>query len=341
MNMESEKVTFRRYVVTDRKGGFHITNRKHPLDVEGAPEWLVELVYEHSRLKRQPVTVVRHPLSFQLEGDDESTKSNFSLVDYYELIDAIAKKLMRHWTPPDVDDGGDEQIDYGPPELREWHGVRKWAVSQTAASVNKMVYDKWQILREGADPLALAVQKKVFSAAFGCGSAKLVMTPEFYDHHFIVKDVLEFRAAAAAAGLMGNALSNGRSIETCLDGMADWRSLFSPTGKTYRILNKTMTHVPPGVPAHLLIDLNGFILPRSITSRLELLTVILAHRANQRNIRLFSFASEAQIAEAMRRVSDHLHDNLSPRRWRDLARALQFIGDYPEQHGGNLLPCRF
>ncbi len=330
--------TFRRYIVTDLSNGLHIATRKHPLDVDGTPQWMLDIIDENYNLKRQPITVHRHPLSFKLENHKKKelfSKSQYSLVDYYGLIQEISEQLMRDWTPPDMND--DDDIDKGPPELRTWRGIRKWAVNRTAMAINKMIYEKWKMLREGADQVALAVQKKVFSAAFGFGRTDLVETPEFYRHHFMVKDVLEFRAAAAAAGLCGRIADNKEGVAYAFERMADWRGIFSPTKATYSSLSKTLASLPSGIPSRVLLSLNQFMLPRPITSRLELLTIILAHRTEQRNIRAFAFATEPQIAEVMQRVSAHQHRVLSPRRWNDLESVIRFLGDYPDQHNGNIV----
>ncbi len=331
--------SFRRYVVSDLSDGLHISARKHPLDVDGTEKWMLDAIEENYNIKRNPVTVWREPLSFQLESHDKKgtiSKRRFSLVNYYGLVNEIAEQLLRDWTPPDKGDD-DEYIDKGPPELRMWRGIREWAVNRTEMAINKMIYDKWKKLRETADPVALTVQKKVFAATFGYGSTRLVMAPEFYKHPFIVKDVLEFRAAAVAAGLCGRIAYTKEGIDDALGYMADWRSIFSLTKAAYPSLNKTLTNLPYGIPARLLLSLNQFMLRRPVTSRLELLTIILAHRRGQRNIRVFEFATEAQIAEVMQRVSAHLHRDLSPRRWKDLDSVILFLKDYPDQHTGNLV----
>lgn len=332
--------TFRRYQVTDVPNGFRIFPTPHPLDAEGQPDWIRELAREYGVPDRLPTTITRRGHAFSLEGERASQR--FSLVDYYRLIDQTAEHLMSSWTPPDEET--DEHIDRGPSELCvgawhkvEWGGLRKWALSRTASSINKLVFDRWKRLRDEADPTALAVQKRVFTAAFGYGKPDLVISPEFYKHRYIVRDVLAYRAAAVAAGITGREAVDDEGIAFALEWMAKWKAIFSPTGETYPILNRTLMNLPPGVPARVLLELNSFMLPRPIKSRLELLTVILAHKSGQRNIRAFSFATKDQIAEAMRRVSVHLHEDLSPRRWRDVRKAIWFMGDYPDPHHGNLV----
>lgn len=327
--------TFRRYMVTDYSDGFQVKNRPHPLDVESAPEWLVEFVYEHSRLKREPIWVSRQPYSLQMETAHE--KKLFSYVDYYGLVQSMAESFMNKWSPPEKIE--DEHVDKGPPEMRGWGHpkVHEWVFKQTASSVNKMIHTSWQRLRNEADPTVVTVQKRVFSAAYDYGRLHLVQQPVFFRHPYIVKDVMNYRAAAVAAGLCGRLAIGEKGIADAMEYMGDWKGFFSPDLKSYRALNVTLMHLPGGIPAKLLLNLIGFFLPRPITCRLELLVTILAHKHTVNNLRVFCFAQKEQIAEAIRRVSAHLRSPCSLRRWRDISTAIRFIGDYPDDHRGNIV----
>jgi hypothetical protein len=329
--------TFRHPLVTDLSNGIQITIPLPPVGNEGDPDWLRELTHEYLAQIHPPVTITRQECAFRLVFGS-SFERRFSLVDYRSLIRKAADFLMLRWLPPrEVFD--DEHFDCGPVdcEEEEWLCGERGEIKQAAVALNTLLRDRWQRLRDEADPTAIAVQQKVFTAACGYGQPDLVMSPEFYKHKYIVKDVLAYRAAAVAAGITGREAVDDEGIAFALEWMAKWKAIFSPTGETYPILNKTLMNLPPGIPAHVLLDLNKFMLPRPITNRLELLSVILAHRTGQRNIRAFCFASEAQIAEAMRRVSVHLREDLSPRRWRDVNKAILFLGDYPDLHNGNVV----
>ncbi|HMP02774.1 MAG TPA: PcfJ domain-containing protein [Gemmatales bacterium] len=329
--------TFRHPLVTDLSTGIRIAIPSPLVENDGEPDWLRELTHEYRAQFHPPVTITRQGCAFHL-AFGSSFEKRFSLVDYCGLIRRTADYLMLKWFPPrEVID--DELFDCGPDgfEEEEWLCGDRGEIRRTAVALNTLVHDRWQRLRDEADPTAIAAQRKVFSAACGYGQPELVMSPEFYKHKYIVKDVLAYRAAAAAAGITGRDATNEDGIAFALEWMAKWKAIFAPTGETYPILNKTLMNLPPGIPAQVLLDLNKFMLPRPITSRLELLTVIRAHKTGQRNIRAFSFATEAQIAEAMRRVSNHLHEDLSPRRWRDVNKAVLFLGDYPDSHHGNVV----
>jgi len=337
MNTEVPMTTFRHPLVTDLSTGIQIAISRPPVDNDGDPDWLRELTDEYLAQIHPPVTITRQGYAFHLVFGS-SFEKRFSLVDYCGLIRRAAADLMLRWLPPrEVFD--DEHFDRGPDgfEEEEWLCGERGEIRQVAVALKTLLHDRWQRLRDEADPTAIAVQRKVISAALGYGLPDLVMSPEFYTHKYIVKDVLAYRAAAVAAGILGREATSEDGIAFALEWMAKWKAIFAPTGETYPILNKTLMSLPPGIPAHVLLDLNKFMLPRPITNRLELLTVIRAHKTRQRNIRVFSFATEAQIAEAMRRVSNNLHEDLSPRRWRDVNKVILYLGDYPDLHNGNVV----
>src|SRR5262249_44142676 len=91
-----------------------------------------------------------------------------------------------------------------------------------------------------------------------------------------------------------------------------------------------------GVPARLLTELRKFVMPRPITNRLELLATLLA-AGRSRHFKVFAFASAKDIAEAMRRVSRSLHEELRPRRWREVGSVVQYLHDFPETHNGTIV----
>jgi len=315
-----------RYMVSEMEDGFVVKGRPHPLDVPGQPDWVVELAYDYGRYRRTPVTVLRKRFYLETEPRDY-----FCFCDFYGLLRQTASSLLSSWAPPDRprDDGPEDDPDYEIPWLREW------AIRQTSRAINKLVHPYWQQLLSQVDPTVLAVNKAVFSAAFGYGPANILMQEELYREKFIVKDILTYRAAAIAARLCP--VLGGRKPD--LEKMAHWRSLFCPDGdRPNGILNKTLDGLPGGVPPKLLCRLRWFALPRPITNRLELITTLLAGgRDAAQNFRPIAFSNAGQIAEAMQKVSRFLHQDLSPRRWRDVQQAVQFLVDYPDRHTGHVV----
>lgn len=182
--------------------------------------------------------------------------------------------------------------------------------------------------------MVLKVHKKVFAASFGYGHVDLITHPEFYENRYLVNDVASYRAAATAV----LACDRWHSLEESLEKLTDWKSMFSPTGESYGSLNRTLMNLPGNISPRLLLRLGSFILPRPIPNRLELIATILAHSSeNARNLNVWSFASEGQIREAMRRIGRFTHRDFSSRRWRDVRDIVQFIDDYPDRHNGNIV----
>lgn len=320
-----------RYVVESSKGGFALKRRPHPCELEGAPDWIVDLAYEYSGGRRPPVEVTYQPHHLGVTSESWGWPKKLGLVSFYRLTGEIASRLMANWTPVEKD-CDHEHCDCHPNSY--WRHVGVWVVGRTERAIRGMVHEAWKRTLATIDPEVLEVQKKVFSVSFGYEEARLVMEPEFYKHPFIVRDVKSYPAAAIAAFLCGRLRSTEKGIEV----MSDWKSLFSPTGESYRSLNRTLTNLPGGITPALMLKLRRFILPRAITNRLELTGTILAHSADRhRHIRAWSFATEGQIKEAMRRISADCQQELSPRRWADVESVVSYLGDFPDDHNGNLI----
>ena len=332
-------MTASRYAITGHDTGFLVKLRPHPFEEQqGIEPWLIDLARE-SRPERQPVTVTSDGYSLTVQPDQYSSRlpsGPLNLVDYYSLCDKIAVGLMAGWKPPDDPYADDESVDRGPPERWQWYHADNWAVRRTASSVNKMLYDRWKALVAAADPTVVQVQKKVFAAAFGYGPVQLVQRPAFYRQPFVVKDVLNYRAAAVATLFVDRWM---KEPNEALAALADWKGLYSPDGTSYRTLNKTLMNLPAGVSPKVLKNLRRFILPRPITDRLELITVCCANGITRGHphVRVLSFAQAGEIREAMRRLSADRGQPLSPRRWRHVKDFVQYVADYPEPHRGNVV----
>jgi hypothetical protein len=119
----------------------------------------------------------------------------------------------------------------------------------------------------------------------------------------------------------------GNNLE--LYKLADWRSLFSPTGQSYRSLNRTLMNLPGRIPPSLVTNLTHFILPRPITDRIELTLSLLINNVGElpNNYPIYLHAKRESIIRAMRRVSDYNHTNLSPNRTRDIWEFVRFVYD--------------
>ena len=96
-------------------------------------------------------------------------------------------------------------------------------------------------------------------------------------------------------------------------------------------------NLPGGVSAKVLSALPRVVLPRPIYNRLELITTIVAGVRSPRNYKVFAYAREDEIAEAIRRLGNYLHRPLTTRRWRDVKDAVHIMVDFPEQHTGRIV----
>jgi len=102
-------------------------------------------------------------------------------------------------------------------------------------------------------------------------------------------------------------------------------------------------HLPGGIPSSLLTYLPLIHLPRPMTDRLELLTLLLSRSeayAEQpppaANMELFFHATRAQICDGLERMSQELRFPLSHRRTTDVGTFVRYLLDFPDEHRGQL-----
>jgi hypothetical protein len=159
----------------------------------------------------------------------------------------------------------------------------------------------------------------------------------------------EYLAAKALAEHAGLEISVARVLrgppdprprgQVTLDRLAaDWRGVFSPDGRPYRTLNKTLMNLPGGIPAALLGCLCDVRLERPVTDRVELLALLgcyahaVRHEPARQHWRLFLHVRRPDFITAMRMVSGATHTPLSPRRSTDIRMAAGFLADFPGAH---------
>lgn len=318
-----------RYTVLESTDGFVIKNRLHSVDVPSTPKWIVDLAYDYSGILRSPVVTVRHPYYFHISGKGADDRLSFP--QFYRLVETIAEKLMWNWQPPDRE----TECDDGPVLYQEEQTtkfLRPWALKRTAWAINKRIHSEWKRLLQGVDAEVLNLQNRVYSVGFGYeDTSLLVRYPEVYVDRHLVNDILKFRAAAIAALLCGR-------MDDPLGAISDWKLMFSPTDSSYTSLNRTLMNLPGGVPPQVLHQLRFFELARPITRRVELVTAILGNCTDaKRNGKIYMFAREDQIRSAIDRISRYTHRDLSWRRWNDIHFAMNFMDDFPDGHGGNIV----
>ncbi len=300
-----------------------------------------------------PVRVERQATGLAVVGDGRAAL--FGFFDFHRITRAAAGVLTRDWRPR--------------PGRKPFPGLRSWVIAQVARGLSRPIHPAWRALVAGADPRVVAVHRAVYAATRD--SAPLAMVPALYQCEYLVRDLLQYRAACVAlahadalcrraleprlhrSAEMGRLMQLGWQLGAHVDVtvrvpdalpphamlhlLQDWRGLFAPGGETYGALDRTLMRLPGGVPSHLLGNLAEVRLPRPIVARAELLLVLLyAGQADRRHESVILHAGAADIGRALRRLGEHLREPLSTRQTRSLAQIVAVLEDFPERHGGNL-----
>lgn len=182
----------------------------------------------------------------------------------------------------------------------------------------------------------------------------LACAEALYADPWIVRDVLRYHAAAVALAFVETALrppglvwdpTTAAGEAALVDAMRDWRGLFSPTGRPYRSLDRTLMRLAPDVPPDLLCRLRRIQLPRPLLDRRELTAVLVAHGVYARperagvaesHRRVVLGASGAEVAAAVARIGQALERRLAPERADAMREALSLLADYPHPYHGRL-----
>ena len=297
----------------------------------------------------------------------------YGFFSYYPFAADVTSGLTLGWEPPEGRPG--------------WPGVRAWVHRQTGRAIGKRLHAFYKSCLRDVDPTVLALQRNVFAATFS--SPDFMFREELYREEYLLKDLIQYRAAAVAMTNLerfrdlrrSKERLNARnkllcsvereSLETLADAldvklsihvlpkernrrdplgidealgmMENWRGLFSPTGESYRSLDRTLMNLPGGVPASLVPYLSLTYLEQPVFSRSELVVLALYEKWQfvrdlpRRNDSVFHRASEDRIARATRLVAEHTRNPLSSRRANDLRFVVGFLMDYPEEHAGNIV----
>ena len=304
-----------RFIIDANDTSVLVLQRPHPAEIASVPDWLLEAAYKDLMGgQRLPVRLVRDQYGLVVESVGHTKTFNF--FSFTHILSCMVHGLMskRQGRFPG---GADDKL-------------TERAIQQTMWVLGKRIRSEWERLVEQADPTVLGVHRTVYSAAFN-REVPLLVRPRLYREPYLVKDITSYRAAAVAAWACGTL-----DDEEAIQKLTNWREVFSPAG-SYRELNRTLMNLPGSVPPCLLCTLNTVLLPRPITNRLELITFLCAGRRQPGRCRVFAFATADQIKEAMKRISTHIHRNLSPRRTKDITQAVGFLRDYPDDHRGNIV----
>ena len=224
-----------RYIIEETKSGFIVKGRPHWLDTASHPQWLIDLAYEESRCRREPVEVRLQRYGLEAVSFNETVR--FGFFDYYALMKHVARALLQWWNPPVWDWGRGFEEDFG---AFETSCMYKSAVRRCVDSISRRVHAQLRRLLSQVDPVVLNVHKSVFDACRGCRQPAVICEESFYQERYAVQDVLTFRAAAAATLLCE---ARGSVDETVIERLKHWRDIFAPAGnKAYRALNATSNY---------------------------------------------------------------------------------------------------
>ena len=175
-----------------------------------------------------------------------------------------------------------------------------------------------------------------------------------YHEEFLVRDVVQHRAAAIALAFFDRRLvvtwldrtGAGRPVDDAghVEILRDWRGLFSPDGRSYRTLDRTLMNLPRGVPPELVCELARVRLERPPTGRAALTALLLLvgdrrfrrHPDFAGHATILQRAGEEDVAEACAILAEHLQRRLDTARTRDLRVLTTFLLDYPARFQGTL-----
>jgi hypothetical protein len=231
----------------------------------------------------------------------------------------------------------DKAFKKAPPELSR----ETWAIAEPVHRLRAALLGR-------AAPIGWRVQQRLVAVAGEV--AELARDDAFYRHPFVVRDVLRHRAAAVALARLTRLWPHYRACrgieaaptaEVLAESMREWRCLFSPDGRSYRSLDRTLMNLGDEVSLDLLCQLPRVRLERPIASSLELRAVLtLASIANvpllAERMHVLQHAREVEIGAALERIGGETERRLEPADDRDLRFVVRYLADLPHPHHGRL-----
>jgi PcfJ-like protein len=301
-----------------------------PADMRALPDWIWELMKEFYGLQRHPVTVIQRPYCWHVdvEGDGpECVKhAEFDLMYWLDLFNAITRYFTYPYEGPDPalygDDRGEHDLNHRNIESGRGFNWDGYLVEKCRRVLYKRLLFQYQRLSGRIKEDVRSVHKSLFVNCFGYPVPQFVKSPDFYDHPYVVHDVITHRAAAIACCLADS-----------IDNLESWQGLFSPTGRPYRSLSRTLMALPARMSPKLVGRLREVELERPIFDRVELIVAIAGRDSHNR--RVFMHAQRGDIEDAFRRVSGRIGRSL--RSTKAICDFVNHLMDYPELHGGKIL----
>jgi len=266
---------------------------------------------------RRPVMVKLGPERLSIMVND----IRMSLTDWYRMANEVTRTLMDRWEP---DPNG---------QVPTFH-MKKWAEDQCGRAIGKRLRKHWERLRQLARPQALAVHKAMTSANWPAFHSQAAYSPRLYNEYpYVVKDVINYRAAAVAMNWM---------YTDNIERMQNWMAMYSCCDQPNGSLRRTLMNLPGGLPASLYRCMRLVELERPIFDRLELATLLLyaeitRYHYRVPNLHLVMHARRQDIKRAMALFSERRGCQYSSRKTLDIRHWVRYIADYPDTHDGNIV----
>ena len=125
-----------RYIVDSNNTSVLVMGRPHQFEIEGPPEWLVELAYEAMGGRRRPVRPVQGPHQLLVESAEATEAFNF--FSFTQILRFMVRGLMSNWQ--------------GRARGVAENKLTAWAMKQTAWALGTRLHAQWQRLVQQADP---------------------------------------------------------------------------------------------------------------------------------------------------------------------------------------------
>jgi hypothetical protein len=218
----------------------------------------------------------------------------------------------------------------------------------------------WQLVRRQRRRLlrrfpseVVAVQRAIVAATGSPDFDGFSHSAPLYERRYVIRDVLRYPAAAVAVKLARRlfeqlqerlGLSTQRvDVEVILDALSNWRGLFSPSGISYRSLDRTLMNLPTGWVGDI-AALQHLPLTRPIETSLELEALAgrvdywhrLGDPAKDNHVQLLHRAGPQGIERAIARIGRIVGRWLDPQCTLDIEFAMEFLAEFRELHAGLL-----
>lgn len=309
-----------RYQIKERRYGFRVTGTdREPVDVQAVEHgFLVEKEFQR----------------WTDFSDTPETGRETVFVPYimgHDLVSAITEGLLVYWEPE---------------RSTNWSGLSGWVHKKVRTALAARISRQRNRLRGLVGEASALCQQTMFSAIRGASPEVISsrLYKEIMQDTHLRQDLQTYRAFSVAVYHLIQENLFAPQWSTALGRLHSWRSLFAFEGRPYKNLNRTLDHLPGGIPPGMLLNLQAVKLERTIRERSELLLILkmaepamIYDSADLRNMKVYLHATADDIRRSLRLLSEHWRRPLSFRGSSDLLEMAGFLRDFPEKHSGGLV----